>query len=234
MAAHSGARVQTLLIANRGEIACRIARTAQSLGLDVVAVYSDADRDLPHVRAADRAVRIGPAAVHASYLSVDALIEDARRSGADAIHPGYGFLSENAAFAQAVVDAGLTWVGPSPGAIAAMGDKAAARQLAAEHGVPTVTGFDASDDDDALRAAARELGVPLLVKAASGGGGRGMRRVDDLADFDAALASARREAIAAFGDGRVLLERYVERPRHVEVQVFGDTHGRMVHLGERE
>ncbi|MFT4626415.1 MAG: acetyl/propionyl-CoA carboxylase alpha subunit [Myxococcota bacterium] len=226
--------MHTLLIANRGEIARRIIRTAHALGLEVVAVYSDADRDLPHVREADRAVRLGPPAVHASYLDAAAVLDAARRSGADSVHPGYGFLSENAGFAQAVVDAGLTWVGPSPGAIAAMGDKTAARRLAASLGVPTVPGFDASDDDAALHEAAVELGVPLLVKAAAGGGGRGMRRVDDLADFGDALASARREAQSAFGDGRVLLERYVERPRHVEVQVFGDSTGRVVHLGERD
>ena len=159
-----------------------------------------------HVEMADDAVLIGPPAAAESYLLIDRIVEACKKTGAQAVHPGYGFLSGREAFPRALQENGIVFIGPNPGAIAAMGDKAAARQLAAEHGVPTVTGFDASDDDDALRAAARELGVPLLVKAASGGGGRGMRRVDDLADFDAALASARREAIAAFGDGRVLLE----------------------------
>ncbi len=227
--------IRTLLVANRGEIACRVMRTARARGIRTVAVYSDADAGLPHVLEADVAVRLGPAEASQSYLNPAAVLSAAKRTGADAIHPGYGFLSENAAFAQAVIDAGLTWVGPSPEAIGQMGDKATARRLAADHGVPVLPGYDGeAQDADTLRAEASRIGVPLLVKAVAGGGGRGMRRVDDLADLDEAVASARREASSAFGDDRVLLERFVVQPRHIEVQVFGDAHGQVVHLGERE
>ena len=225
----------TVLVANRGEIACRVIRTAQRLGYRAVAVYSDADAGAPHVQMADQAVRIGPAAVGESYLSVPAILDAAARSGADAVHPGYGFLSENAGFARACADAGLTFVGPPPGAIEAMGDKAAAkaRMLAAE--VPCVPGFQAEDPDDAtLIAAADGVGYPLLVKASAGGGGRGMRRVDDASALPAALASARREAEGAFGSGHLLLERLVEHARHVEVQVIADTHGQVWSVGERD
>jgi 3-methylcrotonyl-CoA carboxylase alpha subunit len=226
--------IRRLLIANRGEIARRISRTCRDLGITAIAAHSEADRDMPFVREADLATCIGPAEAAGSYLNADAVLDAARRTGADAIHPGYGFLSENADFAQAVVQAGLTWVGPPPAAIRTMGDKAAARHMADAHGVPIVPGYDADQDDTALAAAAAEIGAPVLIKALAGGGGRGMRRVDDLADFAEALASARREALSAFGNGDVLLERYIERPRHIEVQVFGDADGSVVHLGERE
>ena len=227
--------IRSLLVANRGEIARRVMRSARARGIRTVAVYSDADVGLPHVVDADVAMRIGPAEASRSYLSVDALLDAARRSGADAVHPGYGFLSENAAFAEAVQAAGLVWVGPPVDAIREMGDKATARRLAAAHGVPVLPGYDADDPDDTtLAAEAARIGVPLLVKAVAGGGGRGMRLVEDLGQLADALASARREASSAFGDGRVLLEKYVVRPRHIEIQVFGDTHGHVVHLGERE
>jgi len=224
-----------ILIANRGEIARRIARTCRDLGIRTVAVFSDADASLPFVREADEAVRIGPAPVGESYLDPERILAAAAKTGAEAVHPGYGFLSENTGFAKAVLDAGLVWIGPPPAAIAAMGDKAAARHLAANHEVPTVPGYDGAAQDDATFVEhAAALGVPLLVKASAGGGGRGMRRVDDLAELPEALASARREAKSAFGDGTLLLERYVEQPRHVEVQVLGDTYGHVVHLFERE
>ncbi len=226
--------IRRLLIANRGEIACRIARTARALGIETVGVASDADLDAAHVRAMDVVVRLGGESAASSYLRADAVVDAALRAGADAVHPGYGFLSESAVFARAVEDAGLRWVGPPPQAMAALGDKASARQVAASLGVPVVPGFDASDDAAALRDAAAAIGVPLMVKASAGGGGRGMRRVDDLALLDETLASARREAEAAFGDGRLLLERYVERPRHVEVQVMADAHGTVWTLGERD
>ncbi len=227
--------IHKLLVANRGEIARRIFRTCRDLGIRTVAVASDADVDLPYVAEADEAVRIGPPAPSSSYLSADAVIDAAKRSGADAIHPGYGFLSENAAFAQRVTDEGLIWVGPPPGAITGMGDKAESRRTALAHGVPVVPGYDGDDesDDTFVREAAR-IGYPVLVKASAGGGGRGMRRVDDPADLLDAVASARREAISSFANGRLLLERYVLRPRHIEVQVFADTFGNLIHLGERE
>ena len=210
--------IHKLLVANRGEIARRIFRTCRDLGIRTVAVASDADVDLPYVAEADEAVRIGPPAPSSSYLSADAVIDAAKRSGADAIHPGYGFLSENAAFAQRVTDEGLIWVGPPPGAITGMGDKAESRRTALAHGVPVVPGYDGDDesDDTFVREAAR-IGYPVLVKASAGGGGRGMRRVDDPADLLDAVASARREAISSFANGRLLLERYVLRPRHIEV-----------------
>ncbi len=224
-----------ILVANRGEIACRVIRTAKSLGYETVAVFSDADAEAPHVTMADEAVRIGPAEVGASYLSVDAILRAAARTGADAVHPGYGFLSENAGFAKACAEAGLVFIGPPPSAIDAMGDKSRAKALMIEAGVPTVPGFqDDGATDDALIAAAEGIGTPLLVKASAGGGGRGMRRIDDLAELPAALKSARSEALRSFGHDGLLLEKLVEGARHVEVQVFADTHGHTVHLGERD
>jgi acetyl/propionyl-CoA carboxylase alpha subunit len=227
--------LERVLVANRGEIARRVIRTCRRLGISTVAVYSDADAGEPHVREADAAVRLGPAPATDSYLRSDLLVEAALATGCDAVHPGYGFLAENAAFAEAVGAAGLTFVGPSPEVIRLMGDKAAAKRRLVEAGVPVVPGLD--DDtlgDDALIAAADEVGFPLLVKAVAGGGGKGMRAVHDAGDLPDALAAARREAKAAFGDDRVILERLVSAPRHIEVQVFGDQHGHVIHLLERE
>ena len=224
-----------VLIANRGEIACRIMSTCARLGIGTVAVYSDADHDALHVRRADEAVRIGRARAPASYLDIAAVIEAARRTGADALHPGYGFLSEQPALAEACASAGIAWVGPPAAAMRLLGDKAAARRLAAEHGVPVLPGFDAAMPDDmALVDAAASIGFPLMVKAAAGGGGRGMRLVQSSAELLAALAGARHEAEAAFGDGRLLIERAVVGGRHVEIQVLADTHGHAVHLGDRD
>ena len=227
--------IRTLLIANRGEIARRIIRTARRMGIVTVAVYSDADAHAPHVREADRAVRIGGAAATDSYLNAEAIVAAARSSGANAIHPGYGFLSENADFAEACAAAGFVFVGPPPGAIRAMGDKARAKKTVAEAGVPVVPGHEGPEQSaDALAEAAHRIGFPLLVKAVAGGGGRGMRRVFDAAHLHEAIDSARREAESAFADGRLLLERLVEAGRHIEVQVFADTHGACIHLGERD
>ena len=227
--------LSSLLIANRGEIARRIIRTARRLGVRTVAVYSQADATSPHVREADAAVLIGPPPAAESYLLGDRIIAAARESGAEAIHPGYGFLSENAAFADAVLSAGLIWVGPSPAAIRAMGLKDAAKRLMAEAGVPTTPGYLGEDQSEArLAKEAKAIGFPVLIKAVAGGGGKGMRKVERAGDFAAALAAARREAKAAFGDDRVLLETYVNRPRHIEVQVFADHHGGAVHLFERD
>jgi 3-methylcrotonyl-CoA carboxylase alpha subunit len=224
-----------LLVANRGEIAVRVIKACRELGIRPVAVYSEADAHALHVLSADEAVCIGPPPAPESYLNIPALIEAARRTGAEAVHPGYGFLSENPAFAEACLAAGLVWVGPPPAAMRAMASKITAKRLAAELGVPLLPGYQGEDQDDAaLAAAAAQIGFPLLIKAAAGGGGRGMRLVEDPAAFAEALAGARREALAAFGDAAVLLERYVRRPRHVEIQVFGDTHGTVVYLGERE
>lgn len=224
-----------LLIANRGEIAVRIARTARELGIRTVAVFSDADEGALHVEACDEAVRLGPAPARESYLAIEKLLAAAARTGADAVHPGYGFLAESAAFAQAVADAGLTWVGPPPAAIELLGDKARAKALAREAGVPVVPGIDGDDVEvDAARQLAGEHGYPIVIKALAGGGGKGMRVVREEGELEAAFAAARREATAAFGDDRVLVERYLERPRHIEVQVLADTHGACVHLGERE
>jgi geranyl-CoA carboxylase alpha subunit len=225
----------TLLIANRGEIVARIAHSARALGLRTVAVCSDADRDAPFLSHCDQVICIGGERPADSYLRADKLLDAARASGAQAIHPGYGFLSENAAFAQAVVDAGLVWVGPPPEAIAAMGDKASARRRMQDAGVPVLPGTrEASEDLAALQQQAQGLGLPLMVKAAAGGGGRGMRLVTQLDDLPAALQAAHAEAQAAFGDGRLLLERALLAPRHVEVQVLADGHGTVVHLGERD
>jgi len=223
-----------LLVANRGEIAARVIRSARALGYPTVAVYSDADRDAPHVALADEAVRIGPPPARSSYLDAQALLAACDRTGADAVHPGYGFLAENAEFAAACAWAGRVFVGPPPEAIELMGDKARAKARMEEAGVPVVPGYRGDPSDDALRAAAADVGFPLLVKAAAGGGGRGMRRVDDPAELPEALASARREATSAFGSGDLLLERLVERARHVEVQVFADQAGGALHLGERD
>jgi acetyl/propionyl-CoA carboxylase alpha subunit len=227
--------ITTLLVANRGEIARRIFRTARQMGLATVAVYSDADAQAPHVREADQAVRLGPAAARESYLNVAAVLEAARVSGAQAIHPGYGFLSENADFAEAVMAAGLIWVGPPPSAIRAMGLKDAAKALMIEAGVPVTPGYHGENQDPAhLAAEAEQIGYPVLIKAVAGGGGKGMRKVERAADFAEALGAAKREAASAFGDDRVLLETYVARPRHIEVQVFGDSQGQVVHLFERD
>lgn len=223
-----------LLVANRGEIACRVLRTARAMGLRTVAIFSDADRDAPHVRAADVALRVGPPPAADSYLRIDAVLDAARAAGAQAVHPGYGFLSERAAFAQAVVDAGLVFVGPSAAAIRALGDKASAKSLARELGVPCLPGIERAADLDALERDGRRIGFPLMVKAAAGGGGRGMRRVDSPQALRSALEAAAAEAHAAFGSGELLLERLLEDARHVEVQVFGDAHGARVHLGERD
>ncbi len=227
--------ITSLLIANRGEIACRIIRTARRLGIATVAIYSDADAKSLHVREADRAVHIGPSPARESYLLGDRIIAAAKASGADAIHPGYGFLSENADFAEAVAAAGLIWVGPKPSSIRAMGLKDAAKKLMDEAGVPTTPGYLGDDQSpDRLQAEADRIGYPVLIKAVAGGGGKGMRRVNAAAEFADMLASCKREAAAAFGDDRVLIERYVLAPRHIEVQVFGDTHGNVVHLFERD
>jgi acetyl/propionyl-CoA carboxylase alpha subunit len=225
----------SVLIANRGEISRRITRTAKGLGIRSIAIYSEADADAPFVRAADDAILIGPAAARESYLDGEKIIAAARQSGAEAIHPGYGFLSENADFAQAVIDAGLIWIGPRPASIRAMGLKDAAKALMIEAGVPTTPGYLGEDQTEArLAAEADRIGYPVLIKAVAGGGGKGMRKVDRAEDFAAALASCRREAAASFGDDRVLLEIYVNRPRHLEVQVFGDSFGHVVHLFERD
>ncbi|ALK09234.1 acetyl-CoA carboxylase biotin carboxylase subunit [Blastochloris viridis] len=226
---------RSVLIANRGEIAVRIIRTARRLGLRTIAVYSDADAAAPHVRLADAAVRIGPAPARDSYLLAERLIAAARETGAEAVHPGYGFLSERADFAAACAAAGLIFIGPPPPAIRAMGAKDGAKALMAKAGVPVVPGYH-GDDQDPLRLAnaAAEIGFPVLIKATAGGGGKGMRKVTDPAGFAEALASAKREAEGAFGDPRVLIERYVTDPRHIEIQVFADRHGNTVHLFERD
>jgi acetyl/propionyl-CoA carboxylase alpha subunit len=225
----------SLLIANRGEIVRRVIRTARRLGVRTIAVYSQADAGAPFVAEADEAVFIGPAPARESYLRPEKILDAARACGAEAIHPGYGFLSENAEFAQAVIDAGLIWVGPQPASIRAMGLKDAAKVLMQKAGVPVTPGYLGEDQTAAcLAEEAVRIGFPLLIKAVAGGGGKGMRKVTQLEDFDAALASCRREAAAAFGDDRVLLEIYVTRPRHIEVQVFGDAHGNVVHLYERD
>ncbi len=228
-------RFTSVLIANRGEIALRILRTARRMGYRVVAVYSDADTHSPHVRLADQAVHIGASAARDSYLRIDALIAAAKSSNAGSVHPGYGFLAENADFAQAVVDAGLVWIGPPAAAIRAMGDKARAKQLMQVAQVPCVPGYDGDGQDEArLLVEASRIGFPLMIKATAGGGGRGMRLVGRAEDFVAALASARSEAMAAFGASTVLLERAIVQPRHVEIQIFADDHGHVVHLGERD
>ncbi|HEX2811261.1 MAG TPA: acetyl/propionyl/methylcrotonyl-CoA carboxylase subunit alpha [Sphingopyxis sp.] len=227
--------ITSLLIANRGEIACRIIRTAREMGIRTVAVYSDADAKALHVREADEAVHIGPSPARESYLVGEKIIAAAKATGAEAIHPGYGFLSENAEFAQAVADAGLIWVGPKPSSIIAMGLKDAAKKLMAEAGVPVTPGYMGENQDPAFLAEqAAGIGYPVLIKAVAGGGGKGMRKVDAADDFADALASCQREAAASFGNDHVLIEKYILTPRHIEVQVFGDTHGNVVHLFERD
>jgi len=227
--------IESLLIANRGEIARRIIRTARRMGVRTVAVYSEADAAAPHVREADSAVLIGPPPARESYLVAEKILAAARETGAAAIHPGYGFLSENADFAQAVIDAGLVWVGPPPAAIRAMGLKDAAKSLMIAAGVPVTPGYLGEDQSEArLQSEADAIGYPVLIKAVAGGGGKGMRKVEAKADFAQALASCRREAVASFGDDRVLLEKYAARPRHIEVQVFADRQGHAVHLFERD
>src|SRR5947209_715908 len=224
-----------ILIANRGEIACRVIRTARRLGIATVAVYSEVDRNALHVELADEAWPIGPAPVHDSYLDIAAILDVARNSGAEAVHPGYGFLSENAEFAEACEAAGVVFIGPSAAAMRAMGSKAEAKELMQRYGAPLVPGYHGADQNPArLLDEAERIGFPVLIKASAGGGGRGMREVGSAAEFAAALAGAQREAEAAFGDGRVLLEKYLPRPRHIEVQIFADWHGNTVHLFERD
>ena len=228
-------RFRTLLIANRGEIACRVIRTARAMGLRTVAVYSEADRGAMHVALADEAVLLGPARARDSYLNIERVIEAARRTGAEAIHPGYGFLSENAEFAQACAAAGIVFVGPTADMMLAMGSKSGSKALMEKAGVPLVPGYHGEAQDDAtLLRAAEKISFPVLVKASAGGGGRGMRVVQAAAELAAAIASAKREAKAAFGDDRLLIEKYVDNPRHIEVQVIGDSHGNLVSLFERE
>ena len=227
--------ISSVLIANRGEIACRIIRSCRRLGVRTVAVYSDADRKALHVQLADEALHIGPSAPSQSYLNQSAILKAAELSDATAIHPGYGFLSENAGFARAVRDAGLVFIGPDAETIDRMGSKAAAKQIMEDAGVPVVPGYHGSDQDDArLKTEADRIGFPLMVKAAAGGGGKGMRIVRDADGFIEAAASARREAGKSFGDERLILERYLENPRHIEFQIFGDRQGNVIHLGERD
>ncbi|MGD9618072.1 MAG: acetyl-CoA carboxylase biotin carboxylase subunit [Alphaproteobacteria bacterium] len=224
-----------ILIANRGEIACRVIRTARRMGIATVAVYSEADAGALHVAMADEARLIGPPSPRQSYLNIEAITAAARDSGAEAVHPGYGFLSENAEFAETCAAAGIVFIGPSPQAIRAMGSKAAAKALMEAHGVPVVPGYHGADQEDArLAAEAERIGFPVMIKASAGGGGRGMRVVANAAEFPRALDGARREAKGAFDDDTVLIERYLERPRHIEVQVFGDSYGNIVHLFERD
>ena len=227
--------IRSVLVANRGEIAVRVMRTCARLGIRTIAVYSDADADAPHVRAADEAIRIGPAPARASYLDIDAIIAAARASEADAIHPGYGFLSENAGFVRRCEAAGFIFIGPSVDAVARMGSKIESKRIAEAAGVPTVPGYHGDAQDvDSLSAAAARIGFPVLIKASAGGGGRGMRRVDRAGDLAGAIVSARAEAEAAFGDSQVLLEKFILNPRHLEVQLAGDRQGSLVHLFERD
>src|SRR6185312_11860796 len=226
---------ERVLIANRGEIACRVIRTCRRMGIHTIAVYSTADADAQHVRLADEAWPIGGAPPAESYLRADAILDVACKTGAQAVHPGYGFLSENTAFARACVDAGIVFIGPDPESIEAMGSKAAAKHLMAKHDVPLVPGYDGDNQDNAFLARqAHEVGYPLIVKPSAGGGGKGMQIVRSDAEFPEALETAQRVAKAAFGDASMLLERYVEHPRHIEFQIFGDRHGHVIHLGERE
>ena len=224
-----------ILIANRGEIACRIIHTAKRLGVGTVAVYSEADVNARHVSLADEAVAIGPAPARDSYLAAEKLIAAAERTGAEAIHPGYGFLSENAGFAEACGDAGITFIGPSPRAIEAMGSKSAAKTIMRQAGIPLVPGYHGDNQDEMfLLGEAEKIGFPVMLKASAGGGGRGMRAVNGAAEFSEALRSAKREALGAFNDDRMLLEKYLEQPRHIEIQIFCDQHGNAVHLFERD
>ena len=226
---------KSVLVANRGEIACRVFRTARRMGLRTIAVYSEADAQALHVREADEAVLIGPAAARESYLDAAKVLAAAKATGAEAIHPGYGFLSENADFAEAVMAAGIVWIGPQPSSIRAMGLKDAAKKLMIEAGVPVTPGYQGEDQSlETLTAEANRIGFPVLIKAVAGGGGKGMKKVDRAEDFADGLASAQREGQSSFGDPRVLIESYITRPRHIEVQVFGDSHGNVVHLHERD
>ena len=226
---------KSVLVANRGEIACRVFRTARRMGLRTIAVYSEADANALHVREADEAVLIGPAAARESYLDAAKVLAAAKATGAEAIHPGYGFLSENADFAEAVMAAGIVWIGPQPSSIRAMGLKDAAKKLMIEAGVPVTPGYQGEDQSvETLTAEAKRIGYPVLIKAVAGGGGKGMKKVDRAEDFADGLASAQREGQSSFGDPRVLIESYITRPRHIEVQVFGDSHGNVVHLHERD
>ena len=224
-----------ILIANRGEIACRIIKTAREMGIKTVAVYSDADTSALHVKMADQAVYIGPSPAADSYLKMDVLIAAALETGAQAIHPGYGFLSENAEFAQKIADAGMTFIGPSPASIRQMGLKDRAKELMEIAGVPVVPGYHGENQNPAFLATeAEKIGYPVLIKARAGGGGKGMRLVETPTDFATLLSSAQREGLASFGDAHVLIEKFIQSPRHIEVQVFGDTHGNVVHLFERD
>ncbi|MFT5335694.1 MAG: geranyl-CoA carboxylase alpha subunit, partial [Halioglobus sp.] len=228
-------RFNSILIANRGEIACRVIRTAKALGYRTVAVYSDADAAAPHVQMADEAVCIGPGPVNESYLVTENILKAATDSGAQAVHPGYGFMSENAGFAQAVEDAGLVFIGPTAESIHLMGNKAEAKRRMIDAKVPCVPGYEGEDQsDEGLLAQAQKIDLPLMVKAAAGGGGRGMRLVHDAKDLAEAIKLARAEAEASFGSGELILEKAIIRPRHVEVQVFADNHGNTVHMGERD
>jgi 3-methylcrotonyl-CoA carboxylase alpha subunit len=226
---------EKVLIANRGEIAVRVARTCRRLGVRAIGVYSDADAGAMHVAVCDEAHLIGPAAARESYLNVQRILEVAKRSGAQAVHPGYGFLSENAAFAEACTDAGLAFIGPPAAAIRAMGSKSAAKALMETAGVPLVPGYHGEAQDfTTLQREAQRIGFPVLIKASAGGGGKGMRIVERAADLEGAIAGAKREAASAFGDDRVLIEKYLTRPRHIEMQVFADAHGHAIHLFERD
>ena len=227
-------KINKVLIANRGEIAVRVIRACRELGIETVAVYSEADRTALHVRYADQAVLIGPPAPRDSYLRIDKILDTARRTGADAIHPGYGFLSEREEFAQACQDDGVIFIGPPPNAIATMGDKQAARATVMKAGVPVVPGSEPGARDDEIYAVAAGIGFPIMVKAAAGGGGKGMRAVQRAEDLPGALAAARREAESAFGDGSVYVEKMIEGARHIEFQILADTHGNTIHLGERD
>ena len=232
---HAPRPIRSVLIANRGEIALRVMRTCARLGIRTIAVYSDADADALHVAAADEAIRIGPAPARASYLDIDAILLAAKQADADAIHPGYGFLSENAAFARQCEGAGLIFVGPSATVVERMGSKIQSKRIAEAAGVPTVPGYHGDEQDrDTLADAARRIGFPVLIKASAGGGGRGMRRVDRAEDFETGLNTAKAEAEAAFGDSSILLEKYILNPRHLEVQIAGDRTGGLVHLFERD
>lgn len=227
--------MKKLLIANRGEIACRVASTARRMGIETVGVHSEADESAKHVAVCDTSHLIGPADARQSYLAIENILKVARDSGADALHPGYGFLSENEDLADACREAGITFVGPDPHAIRAMADKARAKEVAERAGMPLIPGYYGEQQDDSLlHAEADKIGYPVIIKARKGGGGRGMRIVRKTEDFEAALASCRREALAGFGDDSVMVERYIESPRHIEVQVFGDRHGNVLHLFERD
>ena len=227
--------IRKILIANRGEIACRVMRTAHELGIRTVAVYSEPDADAPHVAMADEAVLIGPGPVGQSYLVAEKILDAAKKTGADAIHPGYGFLSENADFSAAIDKAGLTFIGPTAQAIDLMGNKAASKRRMIEANVPCVPGYEGEDQSDkVLMEEGAEIGFPIMVKAAAGGGGRGMRLVEAADGLESAITTARSEAENAFGSGELILEKAIVKPRHVEIQIFADTHGNVIHLGERD